>query len=69
MTTLFSRLTQEHSEKLENLNETFIKERIKIALLKEYISELTIGEYLDLTHYLFETPANIIELYEYFNEK
>jgi len=68
MTTLLSRLTPEHSEKLENLNETFLQERIKTALLKEYVSDLTIGEYLDLFSYVFEEPANVIELYEYFNK-
>jgi predicted DNA-binding protein len=43
MKTLLSRLTPEHSERLENLSETFIKDRIKTGLLKEFVSDLTIG--------------------------
>jgi len=69
MKTLLSRLTQEHLEKLENLKAPFTKASVKTSLLKEFIVDLTVGEYLDLTVYIFEKNISVLELYQYFDKK
>lgn len=68
---LLNKLKPHHLDKLENLEFTHAKENIDNALKKEYVSQITIGEGMDLCYYVFEIKFTFENLFDYFytNEK